>query len=209
MSAIALLETPIVSEPAVDEPLEQTFYEVVDGHWIETPTMSYYASIVTSRLNGYVTLHLEQQNPAPGQAVVETLFRIPTRKDASRKRRPDLAYVSAGRWATDRPVSLLEDAWDVVPDLAVEVVSPTDRVTDLTDKVQEYFQAGVRLVWVVHPIQRVIHVHEAWDRIRVVTESGSLDGGEVLPGFRRAIDRLFGPVAAENGASNDRPGGPV
>lgn len=201
MSTMALLEAPIVAEPAADGAAEPVLYEVVDGHWIETPTMSYYASIVTSRLNGYVTLFLEQQNPAPGQAVVETLFRIPTRKDPGRKRRPDLAYVSAERWAIDRPVSLLEDAWDVVPDLAVEVVSPTDRATDLMDKVQEYFQAGVRLVWVVHPIQRVIHFYEAWDRIRVVTESGTLDGGEVLPGFRRPIDRLFGPAAAEDVAT--------
>ncbi len=201
MSAIALLETPIVPEPAADESCDASLYEFVDGRWIQTQPMSYFASLVGTELGSYLSEYLCQRDPRPGRLAFETLFRIPTRKDPGRKRRPDLAYVSAGRWATDRPVSMLEDAWDVVPDLAVEVVSPTDRVTDLMDKAQEYFQAGVRLVWVVHPIQRVIHVHEAWDRIRVVTESGTLDGGEILPGVRRAIDRLFGPAAAENGAT--------
>ena len=96
-------------------------------------------------------------------------------------------------------MSPYEDAWDVVPDLAVEVVSPSDIAQNLLGKVKEYFQAGVRLVWVVYPIQRCIHVYEAWNRIRVVTETDELDGGEVLPGFRRSLDRLFGPVAEENG----------
>ena len=76
-----------------------------------------------------------------------------------------------------------EDAWDVVPDLAVEVVSPTDIAQNLLGKVKEYFQAGVRLVWVVYPVQRCIHVYEAWTRIRVVTESGH-------PGRRRGLARL-------------------
>jgi Uma2 family endonuclease len=150
-------------------------------------------------LCGDLSIHIVQQTPRPGQVVVEALFLIPLSTDASRKRRPDLAFVSADRWPIDRPVSLRQDAWDVVPDLTVEVVSPTDIAQDLLGKVKEYFQAGVRLVWVVYPIQRCIHVYEAWNRIRVVTETDELDGGEVLPGFRRSLDGLFGPVAAENG----------
>ncbi len=178
---------------------EASFYEFVDGRWIETPTMSYFASLVGNRLNRYLGIHIEQQTPCPGQVVVETLFRIPLPKDASRKRCPDVAFISSERWPLDRPMSPYEDAWDVVPDLAVEVVSPSDIAQNLLGKVKEYFQAGVRVVWVVYPIQRCIHVYEAWNRIRVVTETDELDGGEVLPGFRRSLDGLFGPVAEENG----------
>jgi Uma2 family endonuclease len=178
---------------------EASFYEFVDGRWIETPTMSYFASLVASRLNNSLSIHIDQQTPCPGQVVVEALFRIPLPKDASRKRCPDVAFVSSERWPIDRPMSPYEDAWDVVPDLAVEVVSPSDIAQNLLGKVNEYFQAGVRLVWVVYPVQRCIHVYEAWNRIRVVTETDELDGGEVLPGFRRSLDGLFGPVADENG----------
>src|SRR5262249_12157501 len=147
----------------------------------------------------------------------------------SRQRRPDIAFVSSERWPIDRPTSLRDDAWDVVPVLAVEVISPTDRASDLLDKVIEYFQAGIRLVWIVYPSQRCIHVFEAWNRVRALrrprennwripfrrapwdttksalskcsacelfsrvrlTESDTLDGGAVLPGFQLALDRLF------------------
>ncbi len=200
MAATAELETLELATPTPAMPQdEEGYYEFVDGRWIETPTMSYFARHVANRLKHDMDIHIEQQTPCPGQAVVEMLFRIPLAKDASRKRVPDVAFVSAGRWPIDRPMSLYEDAWDVVPDLAVEVVSPSDTAQNLLGKVKEYFQAGVRLVWVVHPVQRCIHVYEAWTRIRVVTESDILDGGEVLPGFRQTLDRLFGPVAEENG----------
>lgn len=199
MPDTALLEALELAPPTTGEPRDEAFYEFIDGRWVETPTMSYFASLVASRLTKYLMIHVDHPSPCPGQVVFETLFRIPTTGDAGRNRRPDIAFVSADRWPIDRPVSLRENAWDVVPDLAVEVVSPTDIAEDLLGKVREYFQAGVRLVWVVYPIQRCIHVYEAWDRIRVVTEADALDGGEVLPGFRRPLDRLFGPVAPENG----------
>jgi Uma2 family endonuclease len=199
MAATAELESPELVTPTTIEPRDEAFYEFVDGRWIETPTMSYFAGVVANRLGKYLDSHIEQQSPCPGQVVVEVLFRIPLTKDASRKRRPDLAFVTSERWPIDRPMAPVEDAWDVVPDLTVEVVSPTDIAKDLLGKVKEYFEAGVRLVWVVYPIQRCIHVYEAWNRIRVVTEADELDGGEVLPGFRRSLEHLFGPVAAENG----------
>jgi Uma2 family endonuclease len=120
-------------------------------------------------LSSFLNIHIGQQTPCPGQVVVETLFRSPVAKDASRKRRLDLAFVSSERWPIDRPASLREDAWDVVPDIAVEVVSPSDIAEDLLGKVKEYFHAGVRLVWVVYPSQRCIHIYDAWNRIRVVT----------------------------------------
>jgi Uma2 family endonuclease len=82
----------------------------------------------------------------------------------------------------------------VVPDLAVEVTSPTDFAEDQLHKVWEYFQAGVHLVWVVYPNERCIHVYEAWNRIRVVTEADILDGGAVLPDFQLRLDRLFDSV---------------
>jgi Uma2 family endonuclease len=199
MAATAELETLELAAPAAAEPRNEAFYEFIDGRWIETPTMSYFASLVASELSSYLNVYINPQTPRPGRLVIETLFLIPTAKGASRKRRPDLAFVSAEHWPLDRPASLREDAWDVIPDLAVEVVSPTDIAEDLLGKVKEYFEAGVRLVWVVYPIQRCIHVYDAWNRIRVVTEADELDGGDVLPGFRRALDRLFGPVAPEDG----------
>jgi Uma2 family endonuclease len=196
MGATSLLETlEIPSPPEIELPDDEQLYEIVDGQRIETPPMSYFAGLVATELGIDMGLHIREQVPLPGQLAIETLFRIPLSKDSSRKRRPDIAFVSSQRWPIDRAKSLRDDAWDVVPDLTVEVVSPTDFGEDLLDKVKEYFQAGVRQVWLFYPTSRYVHVFEAWNRIRVVTESDILDGGDVLPGFRSPLDRLFDAIA--------------
>ena len=105
-----------------------------------------------------------------------------------------MAFVSVERWPTDRPDDPGTAVWDVVPDLAVEVTSPNDRAEDQRGKVLEYFEAGVRLVWVVYPTHRLIDVYEAPDRVRVLAGAAELDGGEVVPGFRVGLATLFGPA---------------
>jgi Uma2 family endonuclease len=194
MAATALLETLEVATPIGSEPRDGELYEIVDGRRIKK-TMSYHAGLVATDLGTELSAHIRQQAPRPGRLAIEVLFRIPVTNDSSRQRRPDIAFVSSERWPMDRPTSLREDAWDVVPDLTVEVISPTDRAWDLLDKIGECFQAGVRLVWAVFPRHQCIYVYEAADRIRVLTRSDTLDGGVVLPGFQLPLSRLFDPVA--------------
>jgi Uma2 family endonuclease len=194
MATGLLEELEISSPPETESPDDEQLYEIVDGQRIETPPMSYFAGLVATELGGDLIAHVRRQDPRPGQLAIETMFRIPLPKDSSRKRRPDIAFVSSERWPLERPKSRRDDAWDVVPDLTVEVVSPTDFGEDLLQKVKEYFQAEVRQVWLVYPTLRCIHVFEAWNRIRIVTESETLDGGSVLPGFRLPLDRLFDAI---------------
>lgn len=78
-----------------------------------------------------------------GRAVLETLFDFT--KTVGNKRRPDLAFDSYQRWPREKPVPRTE-AWDVVPNLAVEVVSPTNTADQVLEKITEYFQAGVERV---------------------------------------------------------------
>jgi Uma2 family endonuclease len=192
MAATALLEIPKISGPTeIGLSDDEQLYEIVDGQRIEISSMSYHAGLVATELCLDLGVHVREQTPRPGHLAIETIFRIPVKRDPARKRRPDIAFVSSERWPIDRPTSLREEAWDVVPDLTVEVISPTDPAEALLEKVREYFQAGVRLVWLVYPSHRCIHVFEAWNRIRVVTESDALDGSDVLPGFRLALSRLF------------------
>jgi Uma2 family endonuclease len=198
MAAAALPGTLEFAPPIEIESPDGELYEIVDGRRIEMP-MSYHAGLVATELSGDLIAQIRQQDPRPGHLAVEVLFQIPLTEDSTRQRRPDIAFVSSERWPIERPQSLKEDAWDVVPDLVVEVISPTDRAADLLEKVYEYFQAGVRLVWLVYPNRRCIHVFEAWNRIRAVTEADILDGGAVLPGFHLPLNRLFelaGPAGA-------------
>jgi Uma2 family endonuclease len=120
--------------------------------------------------------------------VIEMLFRIDAA--ANLQRRPDVAFVSYERWPRSRRVP--EDAaWDVVPELAIEVVSPTNLAEDLLAKVGEYLRVGVRQVWVIYPAAAQVHVHESPTHIRVLGRGDELDGGPLLPGFRLPLAELF------------------
>ncbi len=79
----------------------------------------------------------------------------------------------------------------MVPDLAVEVVSENNSANEIQQKIQDYFRCGVRLVWVVYPMQTQVYVFNSPIHIDVLQRTDILDGGEVLPGFRLPLDALF------------------
>ena len=76
-------------------------------------------------------------------------------------------------------------------DLCVEVVSPSDRADYIQDKIDEYFRAGVRLVWVFYPRHRLVYVYDSPTAVRGLGRSDALDGGVALPGFRLPLAELF------------------
>jgi Uma2 family endonuclease len=169
-------------------------YEVIDGRRVEMPPVSAFASRIASRIVARIIAFADAHEL--GEAVTDTLFVLPLPRP--RNRRPDGAFVSYKRWAKGQPQPIRDNAWDVVPDLAVEVVSPTDFAEDLLTKVDEYFRAGVSLVWVVYPSLRLIQIYESLTMIRVVRARDELDGGAVLPGFRVPAATLFPEAADED-----------
>ena len=76
--------------------------------------------------------------------------------------------------------------------IVVEVISPSDRYTDVEDKVVEWLEAGCRMVIVVNPRQRVVTVYHARTDIVMLTEEDTLDGGDVVPGWQLPINDVFG-----------------
>jgi Uma2 family endonuclease len=117
------------------------FYEVVDGQVLDNPPMGARESLLASFLQELMG-PIASSNRL-GRVVTETLFLL----DRSRnlKRRPDLAFISAARWPLKRQVPRTE-AWDVIPDLTVEVISQSNTADQIMKKIDEYFQAGVRSV---------------------------------------------------------------
>jgi Uma2 family endonuclease len=121
---------------------------------------------------------------------------------------PDVSFFSMGRLPGGaipaEPIPLL------VPDLAVEVISRSNTRKEMDEKLQEYFEKGVRLVWFVRPRTRVVDVYTAPDRFTRLTASMRLDGGDVLPGFSVQVGELFGlpqqPVAEGEQKNGPQPG---
>lgn len=111
------------------------------------------------------------------------------RRNPDTVRIPNLSFIAWERVpATGFPE---EGYWAGVPDLALEVVSPTDRAEEIHNKVQEYLEAGVVLVWVLWPRRKMVTVHAPGIDGRELRAEEVLDGGRVLPGFTIRVAELF------------------
>ncbi len=170
-------------------------YEIVDGEVVELPPMGIYSSEVANRLQNELVVY--GRTSGFGRAKMDMLFRMPSRRDPNRNRRPDISFVSYDRWPANQALPYRGNPMNVVPDLIVEVASPTDEAEDLLAKGHEYLAAGARLVWLVYPRLRLIHALESPQSVRVFLEADELDGGSVLPGFRVAVAGLFPPRSDE------------
>jgi Uma2 family endonuclease len=116
----------------------------------------------------------------------ETGFRITTDPDTVRA--PDLAFVRQERIpASGIPKSF----WPGAPDLAVEIVSPSDTHDEVEEKVKEWLDAGTSVVWVVSPKRRAVTVHRSTKEVVTLTEKDELEGGTLLPGFRCRVSEIF------------------
>ena len=109
-------------------------------------------------------------------------------RDPDTVRAPDVAYFAAERIGTGREPRYSE----VVPDLAVEIVSPNDDVDIVRGKARMWLSFGVRLVWVVHPDSRSVDVHRTGQPVEMIADDGHLDGLDVLPGFTCPVASIFG-----------------
>jgi len=168
----------------------EALFEVLDGVEMEMAPMSLYAEKVALRLFTRLTVFLEKNDL--GEVQHECLFNLPL--SVKRSRRPDVSFVSYSRWPKDKPIPSRGNAWEVVPELAVEVVSPNDYVEEFVEKIGEYFRSGVSVVWVIYPINKIVHVYHSFTEIRGISETDELDGGAILPGFRVAVSLLFPPT---------------
>ena len=101
---------------------------------------------------------------------------------------PDVSFVRAGRF----PNEVVPTDWvNLSPDLTVEVVSPSDRLRWILDKVGEYLEAGVPLVWVIDPQKRRATVYRSLVDVRQLGPDDDLEGEDVVPGFRCRLGDLF------------------
>ena len=104
-------------------------------------------------------------------------------------RGPDVSFVSwAKRPGKTVPIAPISD---LIPNLVVEVLSPSNSGGEIGRKLKEYFLGGVQLAWVVDPRKRSAEVYTAPDEKTSLDESGTLDGGSVLPGFQLPLAQLF------------------
>ena len=112
---------------------------------------------------------------------------IYTRRNPDTIRAADVLFISHTRYGQVKSRAFL----DVAPELVVEVLSPNDSWTEVTQKLREYFDIGVNLVWIADPKVRAIYAYHALTDVREFLEDDKLPGDAVLPGFSVLVGELF------------------
>ncbi len=161
-------------------------YELVDGELRETAMSlesSHIAIVVAYRLCSFLEAH--PLGRVFGEAATYRCFP----DDADQVRKPDVSFIRHGRITPDQ---FEHGHCTIAPDLAVEVMSPNDLYQELMRKLEDYFSAGIPLIWVVEPSARMVTVYEdAGRRTQLLRMGQELTGGDVLPGFVLPLAQLF------------------
>lgn len=178
---VATAHTSITDEELLRLPKDGNKYEVVDGELRMSPAGLPHERIVARLLARLGTFAEERKlGDVLGSNV---LYVLPS----GNKRGPDVSFIDAARAAGVRDAVFPS----LAPDLAAEILSPGQSPRRMLDKVGEYLEAGVRLVWVIDPATRSATVYRSLTDVRHVEENRALDGEDVVRGFRCALSELL------------------
>jgi Uma2 family endonuclease len=162
-------------------------FELVNGQLVER-NMGAESSWVAGQIHSRINVFAMERNL--GWAFPEgTSFQC-FPDDAERVRKPDVSFVARGRLPNETPP---RGHCRVPPDLAVEVVSPRDLYYEIDEKVQDYLDAGVKLIWIANPDRRTLRVHRLNGAGADLDESGIASGEDILPGFTCCVGEFFPP----------------
>ena len=155
-------------------------YEYVKGELIPMPP--------TSGEHGKISINLilplgvyVRENQLGDVYAPDTGFQI-----GDRVLMPDIAFVSTARMPED-----LSTAFAIPPDLAVEVVSPSDAFRRVVEKAFAYLEAGTQMVWVIEPVSKTVRVYRSETNIKLLTRNDTLTGEDVVEGFSCQVAQLF------------------
>jgi len=112
-------------------------------------------------------------------------------RDPDTVRAPDIAFIARENLPATMPTSAF---WPGAPDLAVEVLSPNDRMGEVDEKIRAWLAAGTKLVWIVDPKLRTVTVYRSSTDVVVKTAADTLDGGDVVAGFSAPVADIFPAV---------------
>ena len=184
MATTATTTRLMTADELLAMPKDDCRYELVKGELITMAPVGGVHGTAGSRFDRRLGAFVEERGL--GEVFIETGFVLSTDPDTVRA--PDVSFVREDR-LSDVPTS---GFFPFAPDLAIEVVSPNDRYTEVAEKVAEYLAAGTRLVVVVNPRERTITKHPAQGEVTQLGEGDTLTLDDVVPGFECAAAYLFG-----------------
>jgi Uma2 family endonuclease len=159
-------------------------YELVDGEVIEIGNSGMEHGNISTFLGGALELYARSRKLGV-TCDSSTAFAMKT----GNKRSPDIGFVAKARLQGLK--RLPKGFFQGAPDLAVEVISPSNTFEEIHNKLVEYFDNGCRLAWVIHPDEQSVLVYRQPQPDRLLKLTDSLDGEDVVPGFTLSVSELF------------------
>jgi Uma2 family endonuclease len=163
-------------------------FELIDGLLVEMPPVSTEASWIAGQVLLAVGSYVKSHRLGWVFDAESEYNCFPNRPNHIRK--CDVSFIRYGRFKDER---LPEGRTRIAPDLAVEVISPSNTPEEIETKIDEYLGAGIRLIWVVYPKPRTVYAYRPDGRVIRLNDSQELSGEDVVPGFTCRIADLFPP----------------
>jgi len=185
--------TPLTVEEFLALPDTEPGSEYIDGEVVQKAMPNVAHMIIQQLLALVVGLYVQRNRLGITGPEGRCVFGPP---GAERGCLPDFLFVASAYLAGIDPRGPIRRA----PDLAVEILSPDDRMSEVMKKLRFYLDYGVRLVWLIDPDRRTVTVMSPPDTTRILTDEDTLDGGDVLPGFACAVADILPPVDGLTGA---------
>lgn len=178
-------------EEFLNYPLPDGKAELVRGELRVTPPGGGPHGVAASNLVFMLTAHVRQKGLGRifADGTGYQLLRLP-----HTVRVPDASYVKADRLPEQ---GIGPGLMQLAPDLAVEVLSPSETASELEEKLDDYIAAGTPLIWVIDPVRRTVMIVAADAPVRWLREGETFDGGLVIPGFSCAVSDIFEGIARE------------
>lgn len=184
MSMPAEIATPMTAEELLHLEIPGKWTELVQGRLIVREPPGTEHGRVSAKLC-YLVSDFVHRHKLGIVCAQDTGFKIRSNPDTVRA--PDLAFIASSRVSAVQKRGYAA----LAPDLVAEVVSPGDRRGELLAKVGDWIDAGSLLVWVIDPERREAQVHRPDGSVSLISAEGTLEGEDILPGFRSRLDEVL------------------
>jgi Uma2 family endonuclease len=182
---MATTEKLLTAEEFEQVPDDGKRYELIDGELREMPPTVSWHGEVESKLVVRVGSHVETHRLGI-VSCGETLYIV--RRNPDRVRAANIAFLRQDRVPS---LEARQHIMEVIPDLVVEILSKSDTIEEINDKIDDWLHAGVQMLWVVDPFRRTVTIYRPGLDPVLLGERATLEGDPVVPGFRCSVAEMF------------------